>query len=96
MLRATLWGARARAAELAWKVRRSFKLHSHSRFWRNWKLSGKVSVLSVVSIWKILTPASRISRPMRQLAVWSAEEGACMKDFECRIVAGLWWCRRLL
>ena len=74
---------------------RSRTVHSHSRFCRNWKLGGNVSLLSVVSIWKTFTPASAISRPIRQLEECSSEDGASMKDFECRMVWGLWWWRRL-
>ena len=54
-----------------------------------------MSLLSVVSIWKIFTPDSAMRRPMRQLAECSSEAGWSMKDFECRIVCGLWWWRRL-
>jgi hypothetical protein len=49
-----------------------------------------VSLLSVVSIWKTLTPASAMSRPMRQLAECNSEAGWSMKDLECCMVCGLW------
>ena len=59
------------------------------------KFEGNVSLLSVVSIWKIFTPDSAMSRPMRQFDECSSEAGWSMKDFEWRIVCGLWWWRRL-
>ena len=72
---------------------RSRTFHSHSRFWRKANEEGKVSVLSVVSIWKILTPASAMNRPMRQFELCSSEAGASMKERECCMVCGLWWWR---
>src|ERR1700753_973014 len=93
--RAMRGGTLDNAFEVAAYEARSRSDHSHSRFWRKPKLDGKVSLLRVVSIWKTLTPDSAISRPMRQLAEWSSEAGWSMNDFECRIVLGLWWWRRL-
>ncbi len=66
--------------------------HSHSRFIRNWYGEGKTLLLTVVSIWKILT-CSASSRPIRQaewcrwLLVWS------MNECEATMVLLLWWCR---
>ena len=40
------------------------------------KLDGKVSLLSVVSIWKTFTPDSAMSRPMRQFDECSSDDGA--------------------
>ena len=55
-----------------------------------------MSVLRVVSIWKIFTPASAMKRPMRQFDECSSDAGASMNDLECVMVCGLWWCLRLL
>src|SRR5580700_1537128 len=93
--RASRGGVLDRAADVAAYVARSRSPHSHSRFWRNWKLDGKVSLLSVVSIWKIFTPDSAMSRPIRQLDECSSDDGWSMNDVEWRIVCGLWWWRRL-
>ena len=91
--RARRGGTFPRAPDDAAYEARSSRFHSHSRFCRNSKLLGKVSVFSVVSIWKILTPASAMKRPMRQFDECSSDAGASMKDFECSMVCGLWWCR---
>ena len=88
--RAIRGGVLASAVEAAANVARSRSDHSHSRFCRNWKFDGKVSLLSVVSIWKILTPDSAMRRPMRQFDECSSEAGWSMNDFEWRIVWGLW------
>src|SRR3984957_16520439 len=93
--RAMRGGTLDNAFEVAAKEARSRRDHSHSRFWRKEKFDGKVSLLSVVSIWKIFTPDSAMRRPMRQLAEWSSEAGWSMKLFECCMVGGLWWGRRL-
>ncbi len=79
----------ASAVDVAAKVARSRSDHSHSRFCRNWKFDGNVSLLSVVSIWKTLTPDSAISLPMRQLDECSSDAGWSMNDLEWRIVCGL-------
>ena len=55
----------------------------------------KQSLLSVVSIWKIFTPASRITLPMRQLELCSSDEWRSMKLVDRRMVDTLWWWRRL-
>jgi hypothetical protein len=75
---------------------RSLALHSHSRFWSIaiGPSRPKVLLLTVVSIWKIFTPASRMTLPMRQLEACSAEFSRSMKDFELCMVWTLWWCRR--
>src|ERR1700693_3093445 len=83
------------AVDVAAKVARSRIDHSHSRFCRNPKFDGNVSLFSVVSIWKIFTPDSAMRRPMRQFDECSSEDGWSMNDFEWRIVCGLWWWRRL-
>jgi hypothetical protein len=49
---------------------RSLAVHSHSRLERNSNAFGNVSVLSVVSIWKTLMPASRSTRPIRHVEWW--------------------------
>src|SRR6185437_4032992 len=54
--RAMRGGTLDRAFDVAAYEARSRNDHSHSRFWRKLKLDGKVSLLSVVSIWKIFTP----------------------------------------
>src|SRR5580658_6089249 len=56
MRRAAGAGVWASAAELAAKVARSRNDHSHSRFCKKANDSGKVSLLSVVSIWNTVTP----------------------------------------
>jgi hypothetical protein len=53
-------------------------------------------VFSVVSIWKIFTPASRMTLPMRQLALCSSLRCWSMKLREWVMVRTLWWWRRLL
>ena len=72
--------------------------HSHSRLLRKPRFDGNVSEFTVVSIWKIFTPASRSTRPMRftesLIALWPSR--GSMYDFECSIVCTLWWCLRLL
>ena len=54
---------------------RSAIVHSHSRFCRteSGRSPPKVSLLTVVSIWKIFTPALRMTSPMRQFEWCSAE-----------------------
>ena len=54
--RARRGGTLDSAVDVAAKEARSRRDHSHSRFWRNAKFDGNVSLLSVVSIWKIFTP----------------------------------------
>ncbi len=70
--------------------------HSHSRFWS--RASGpwrpNVSLLTVVSIWKIFTPASRRTLPIRQFDACRAEFSWSMNERELDIVWTLWWCRR--
>jgi hypothetical protein len=90
-------GMRSRPAFMAMKVARSRMVHSHSRFWSidMGPDEPKVSLLSVVSIWKIFTPASRITLPMRQLALCSSEWWRSMKLRDSSMVRTLWWWRRL-
>ena len=52
--------------------------------------SPNVSLLSVVSIWKIFTPASRRTLPIRQLELCSSEWCRSMKLRLCCIVVTLW------
>ena len=73
-------GVRSRALEAARKLARSRSDHSHSRFCRNAIWSGKVLVLSVVSIWKIFTPEAAISLPMRQFELRSSELCSSMNE----------------
>src|ERR1700721_2552970 len=87
--RARRAGVMDNALDVAAYEARSRSDHSHSRFCRKPKFDGNVSLLSVVSIWKIFTPDSAMRRPMRQLAECSSEAGWSMNDFECRIVCGL-------
>src|SRR5689334_2056561 len=95
ILRARRGGVRLRLAVVARNVARSRAFHSHSRFDNISKGDGNVSVLSVVSIWKILTPASRITWPIRQFDECSSERSWSMNERECCIVWTLWWWRRL-
>ena len=81
---------------MARKLARSRSVHSHSRFCRKPNWLGKVSVLSVVSIWKTFTPASAMSRPIRQFEVCSSEWCMSMNERLCCIVRTLWWWRMLL
>ena len=71
--------------------------HSHSRLFRKPSCDGNVSAFIVVSIWKILTPLSARSRPIRftesLIALWPSR--GSMYDFEWSIVLTLWWCFRL-
>ena len=76
-------------------VARSRGDHSHSRLARKPNGSGKMSVLSVVSIWKTLTPASWMTWPMRQFEWCSSLRCRSMNDRDCCIVETLWWWRRL-
>ena len=46
-------------------------------------------VFSVVSIWKMVTPLSAMSLPMRQLEEWSSERCWSMNDRLCCMVCGL-------
>src|SRR5579884_2044791 len=94
--RARRSGVRSRLLLAARKLARSLIPHSHSRFWRNENAWGNVSELRVVSIWKILTPLSAISRPMRQLDECNSERAWSMKLRLCCMVRTLWWWRRLL
>ena len=72
-------------------------LHSHSRLFRKPRFDGNVSEFRVVSIWKILTPLSASTRPIRftesLIALWPSR--GSMYDLECSIVFTLWWCFRL-
>src|SRR4051794_26972033 len=95
ILRATRGGEGLRLADGAREVARSRPVHSHSRLERKSNGEGNVSVLSVLSIWKIFTPASRMTLPMRQFDECSSERSWSMKLFECRMVCTLWWWRRL-
>ena len=76
---------------------RSAIVHSHSRFWRTdrGRSPPKVSLLTVVSIWKIFTPALRMTSPMRQFEWCRAELWRSMSERECCRVWTLWWWRRL-
>ena len=70
---------------MAW----SASVHSHSRLFRKPIWLGKVSLLSVVSIWKILRCSS--STPAIRWYEWCiAELGGSLKDRECRSVCTLW------
>ena len=51
----------------------SFTDHSHSRLFRNPSCDGKVSLFTVVSIWKIFTPLAARSLPIRMLESLIAE-----------------------
>ena len=54
-----------------------------------------MSLLSVVSMWKIGTAASTMS-PCRFVLLCSSDLFGSMKDFEWRIVRTLWWALTLL
>ena len=54
-----------------------------------------MSVLSVVSIWKTLTPASVMTLPSRQLDLCSSLWCWSMNDLDRCMVDTLWWWRRL-
>ena len=75
---------------------RSFGDHSHSRFWSTdiGPSRPNVLLLTVVSIWKIFTSASRSTLPIRQLEACSAEFSRSMKERELSMVWTLWWWRR--
>ena len=64
--------------------------HSHSRFCRNEYESGKIVLLSVVSIWNTLT-CSATTLPMRQALECRAEALWSMNDRLATMVLGLWW-----
>ena len=66
IFRASFTGVRLSALVVARYVARSLAPHSHSRLERNSKGAGNVSVLIVVSIWKILGPLSLSTLPIRQ------------------------------
>src|SRR5204863_4261547 len=87
-------GARSRLLETPTNEARSRAFHSHSRFCRKANCDGKVSLLSVVSIWKTLTPTFLMNRPMRQLEECSSDLCWSMNDRLCCMVRTLWWCRR--
>src|SRR6476659_4723225 len=91
MLRANRLGVRSRDFDTATDEARSRADHSHSRFCRNENCDGKVSLFSVVSIWKTLTPLLAINRPMRQLDECSSDRCWSMNDRLCCIVRTLWW-----
>src|SRR2546423_13460004 len=91
MLWATRLGARSIDLDTARNAARSRGDHSHSRFCKKLNCDGKVSVLSVVSIWKTLTPDSAITRPMRQLDECSSERCWSMNERLCCMVRTLWW-----
>ena len=82
---------------MARKAARSRAVHSHSRFCSTdiGPDLPNVSLLSVVSIWKIFTPASRSTLPIRQFELCSSELCRSMKLRLCRMVWTLWWWRRL-
>ena len=76
-------------------VARSRAVHSHSRFCSTdiGPEVPKVSLFSVVSIWKTLTSLLRSTSPMRQFELWSSLLWRSMKLRDCCIVCTLWWWR---
>ena len=86
-------GITSRPAFMARNCMRSRVDHSHSRFWSRAKGPSrpKVSLLTVVSIWKIFTPASRMTLPIRQLEACSAEFSWSINDRDSCMVWTLWW-----
>ena len=88
-------GVRSRAFDDAMKLARSRAFHSHSRFCRKPNGSGNASLFRVVSIWKILTPESLMTLPMRQFDECSSDLWRSMNEREFRIVFTLWWLFRL-
>ena len=74
---------------------RSRAFHSHSRFCRKSNGEGNVSLLTVVSIWKILTPSAFSSWPIRQFDECSSERCWSMNEVLRCMVRTLWWWRRL-
>ena len=94
ILRAIAGGHASRLLAVARYVARSRIDHSHSRFCRKPNWLGKVSELSVVSIWKTWQCWAR-TRPMRQVALCSSELGGSMNERLCCMPTTLWWCLRL-
>ena len=66
--------------------------HSHSRFIRKSYGDGNTSLLSVVSIWKMLR-CSLSSRPIRQAEWCRCDFLWSMNECERTIVLALWWWR---
>src|SRR3954464_1856086 len=95
MERATRGGVRDNDLDAAMNAARARADHSHSRFCRKSNGDGNVSLLSVVSTWKMRTPLSASSRPMRQFEECSAEWSWSMNERLCCMVWTLWWWRRL-
>src|SRR4051794_21771465 len=93
LLRAMRFGVRSSDFDTPRNDTRSLAVHSHSRFCRNEKFDGKVSLFSVVSIWKTFTPALAMSRPMRQFDECSSDLCWSMNDLLCCMVRTLWWWR---
>jgi hypothetical protein len=85
-------GVRSSPFDAPRNAARSRAVHSHSRFCRNPNCEGNVSEFNVVSIWKIFTPLSRSTLPIRQFDECSSERCWSMNDFECVMVFTLWWC----
>src|SRR5690606_18687899 len=81
---------RLTARYVAWSAR----FHSHSRLLRNPVALGKVSLFSVVSIWKTVT-CCPIRSFIRSYEWCMAEFGGSLNDREWRSVCTLWWWRRL-
>jgi len=69
------WGIRSSADFMPAIAMRSFNDHSHSRFCNTLMVPSvpKTLLFMVVSIWKTLTPESRRTLPMRQLAECNSE-----------------------
>ena len=89
---------RSSPAFMAMKLMRSLAFHSHSRFCST-AIGPSVPnmlLLSVVSIWKTLTPESFSTLPMRQFDECSSLAWRSMNDLLCCMVWTLWWWRRLL
>ena len=72
IFRASLIGVRFNDLVVARNVARSRAFHSHSRLLRKSNGAGNMSVLSVVSIWKIFGPLSFSTLPSRHTLVCSA------------------------
>ena len=90
ILRRMRAGVRFSAAEDATNLARSRAFHSHSRLPRKSNADGKVSLLTVVSIWKIFGPCFFMISPMRQLLLCSSLLCWSMNERLFSMVCVLW------
>ncbi len=95
ILRFMLFGSRLRDFAVPRYSARSFAVHSHSRLLRKSNVSGKASLLMVVSTWKIFGPWSRSTLPRRQMlwCSWEWSRWPIRLRVCCRWWA-VWWFAR--